>query len=293
MATPPISLCLIVRNEEANLPACLAPLVGLVDEVVVVDTGSTDATRQVATRLGARVVDFPWVDSFAAARNEALRQADGDWVLWLDADDRIDEVNRSRLQAVLAGLREEEVAYLMWTRLLWSSGRSTTVDHVRLFRKRPQVRWKYRVHEQLLWGEDWLAIQARPSEVVFEHLGYQDAGQMRRKEERNLRLLELDLPDHPEDSFLLFNLGWTNLRLGRRAEALPALQRCLQQVQPNLSYVRKLHLLLMQTLEELGRPQEALAVCLEARKRYPQDAEFLSHEQRLRSLSGMVVVRGW
>jgi tetratricopeptide (TPR) repeat protein len=90
-----VSLCMIVKDEEANLPACLESVAGLVQEIVIVDTGSRDGTRQVADRFGARVFDFPWVDSFAAARNESLRHATGDWILWLDADDRLDEAKTS------------------------------------------------------------------------------------------------------------------------------------------------------------------------------------------------------
>src|SRR5207249_9840407 len=74
-----VSLCMIVKNEEDNLPACLASAAGLFHEVIVVDTGSTDRTREIAAACGARVFDFPWVDSFAAARNESLRHATGDW----------------------------------------------------------------------------------------------------------------------------------------------------------------------------------------------------------------------
>src|SRR5581483_8644381 len=81
---PRVSLTMIVKDEEANLPACLQSVADLVDEVIVVDTGSTDATVAVAQRLGARVHHFPWVDSFAAARNESLQHATGEWVLWLD-----------------------------------------------------------------------------------------------------------------------------------------------------------------------------------------------------------------
>src|SRR5262249_55825806 len=93
-ARPRVSLCMIVKDEEANLPACLGSVADLVDEVVVVDTGSADRTREVAARYGAKVYDFAWVDSFAAARNESLRHATGDWVLWLDADGRLDAGNR-------------------------------------------------------------------------------------------------------------------------------------------------------------------------------------------------------
>src|SRR3712207_5969033 len=94
-----VSLCMIVKDEEHNLPDCLGPVAGLFDELVVVDTGSSDRTKEVAAALGARVFDFPWCDSFAAARNESLRHATGDWVFWLDADDRIEEPDRRSLAA--------------------------------------------------------------------------------------------------------------------------------------------------------------------------------------------------
>jgi hypothetical protein len=71
---------MIVRNEESNLPACLESVKGVFDEIIVVETGSTDRTREVAADHGARVIDFPWIDSFAAARNESLRHAGGDWI---------------------------------------------------------------------------------------------------------------------------------------------------------------------------------------------------------------------
>jgi hypothetical protein len=85
--TTTLTITLIVRNEEQTLGRCLDSVRGLADEIVVVDTGSTDATRQIATERRARVVEFPWCDDFAAARNESLRQATGRWVLWLDADE--------------------------------------------------------------------------------------------------------------------------------------------------------------------------------------------------------------
>ena len=80
-----ISLTMIVKNEEANLPHCLESVAGLFDEIVVVDTGSKDRTREIAREFGARVFDFVWVDDFAAARNAALARATGDYAFWLDA----------------------------------------------------------------------------------------------------------------------------------------------------------------------------------------------------------------
>src|SRR4051794_31087896 len=138
-----VSLCLIARDEEANLPACLASAAGLAAEVVVVDTGSADRTREVAAGLGAKVVDFPWCDDFAAARNAGIDRASGAWIFWLDADDPLDPPNRDRLRDLLAGLRDEHVGYLM-TCVSPSAAGVAAVDHLRLFRNRPDVRWRSR-----------------------------------------------------------------------------------------------------------------------------------------------------
>src|SRR6266446_5605964 len=97
---------MMVRNEEEKLMACLQSAADLVDETVVVDTGSTDRTEEVADSFGAKVFDFPWVDDFAAARNECIRHATGDFIFWMDADERIDEVNREKLRVLLRSLPE-------------------------------------------------------------------------------------------------------------------------------------------------------------------------------------------
>lgn len=78
-----VSVCLMIRNEEAALPGCLQSIAGLADEIVVVDTGSTDRTKEIAARFGAKVFDFAWCDDFAAARNECIRHATGDWIFWM------------------------------------------------------------------------------------------------------------------------------------------------------------------------------------------------------------------
>src|SRR3974390_430711 len=102
-----VSLCMIVKTEEAHLAACLRSGAGLVKEMIGVDTGSTDRTREIAVSQGAKVFDFPWCDDFSAARNEALRRATGEWIFWMDADDRLDETNRERLTELFDGLTDE------------------------------------------------------------------------------------------------------------------------------------------------------------------------------------------
>jgi len=96
-----VSLCMIVKNEAANLAKCLESVADLVDEMIVVDTGSADDTKAAAKRLGAKVYDFTWTHSFAAARNESLAHASGKWILWLDGDEYFDAENRGKLRRLL------------------------------------------------------------------------------------------------------------------------------------------------------------------------------------------------
>jgi GT2 family glycosyltransferase/Flp pilus assembly protein TadD len=274
---PRVSLCLIVKDEEANLAACLGSAADLVDDLVVVDTGSTDRTKEVAARFGARVYDFPWCDSFAAARNECLRHAAGAWIFWLDADDRLDEDNRRKLRTLFAGLGDENAAYSMKCLCLPDpvSRTATAVDHVRLFRNHPQIRWQYRVHEQILPAVRAVGGEVRWTDVVVHHAGYQDPALRRRKLERDLRLLGLEDRDRSDDPFTLFNLGSVYQELGKHAEALPLLRRSLERSHPGDSIVRKLYALLVGCHRALGQADEALTACREGRQGYPDDPELL------------------
>jgi glycosyltransferase involved in cell wall biosynthesis len=103
---------MILKNEERNLPACLASGAGLAEDLVIVDTGSNDRTVEIAHQHGATIVHFPWVDSFAAARNESLRHARGEWVFWLDADDRLDTGNQERMRRLIQALPDANVAFV-------------------------------------------------------------------------------------------------------------------------------------------------------------------------------------
>jgi tetratricopeptide (TPR) repeat protein len=222
-----VSLCMIVRNERANLAACLGSVEGLVDEIVVIDTGSTDGTQQIAMEHGASVYDFPWCDDFSAARNESIRYAKGDWIFWLDADDRVVPGMRTRLSSLFRDLPSTKAGYTMTVVSPGPDGQPMfEALHIRLFRNDAAIRWQYPVHEQIGLAIARAGGELCPSEVSIVHTGYLHAGHVSTKLERNLRLIDIGLMRSPLDRFLLSSRAATLVDLGRPAEALISLHFC-------------------------------------------------------------------
>ncbi len=275
-----ISLCLVAKNEEKTLPTCLGSIADLVDDIILVDTGSTDHTKEVATSFGARVFDFAWADDFSAARNECLRHAGGDWIFWLDGDEWLDEENRRKLRNLLGGLGTENRAYVMKNRSEQGSGGDSiiVVDQVRLFRNHPELRWHYRVHEQILPAVYRLGATLQWTGVVIHHSGYRDPALRQQKLQRNLRLLQIEDGERPNDPWTLFNLGVIYLEMGKTRDALGLLLRSLERSQPGAPFLRKLYVLLGQGYLQSGQRDLALAAYQAGRTRFPEDSDLLFHE---------------
>jgi tetratricopeptide (TPR) repeat protein len=167
-----------------------------------------------------------------------------------------------------------------------AKGTETLVDHLRLFRNRPDVRWEFRVHEQILPAVRRSGAEVRWGDVVIHHTGYCDPALRHRKLERDLRLLLLERAEQPDNPFTLFNLGQVYQELGRPAEALPLFQRSLAGSAPGDSIVRKLYALLAQCHLRLGQGPEALRACRDGLGHFPEDAELLVQEGLVRRRLG-------
>ena len=141
---------MIVRDEEEMLPRCLAAVRDAVDEIIVVDTGSTDRTIEIARSFGAKVIEREWTGSFADARNASFDAATGDWVMFLDADEVLVADDAQRLREIL-GRTWREAFYLVETNFTGELGDGTAVTHnaMRVFRNRPEYRFEGRIHEQI------------------------------------------------------------------------------------------------------------------------------------------------
>ncbi|MBI3634974.1 MAG: glycosyltransferase family 2 protein, partial [Candidatus Rokubacteria bacterium] len=221
-----ISLAMIARDEAARLPACLRSAAAAVDEIVVVDTGSRDATADIARAHGARVVGWAWRDDFAAARNEALAHATGDWVLVLDADERLAPGAGARMRRLVDDGGADGYDCRLVSALPPSEP-SAAISHwyCRLFRRRPGVRYTGRVHEQIAPSIRALGGRIVRGDVTILHEGY--AHVTPEKVARNLALLDLELAERPDDPFVLFNRGLTLIGADRWTEAAASLERAL------------------------------------------------------------------
>lgn len=282
-AGPLLSACMIVRDEEETLPACLEGLHRVVDEVVVYDTGSTDGTVALARAAGARVVEGYWDDDFGRARNAALAECRGRWVLHVDADEVV-EGDAAALRGTLESPTSPDGLVVEIVNL--TDGRDTaTYSHqaCRLFR-RGRGRWVGRLHEQVTTPEGRPIDVGLVESVRIVHSGYRDEA-MRRKDkvERNLRVAEAAARgEEGNRAEALLNLGRSLAAAGRHGEALA--RYVAARGQRSWATVERMVLRSgAETLLTLGRPQEALewVEALEARSKRQEMVRLLRGVARL------------
>ena len=275
-ASSRISLTMIVRDEERVLADCLASVKEWVDEMIVVDTGSTDRTVAIAESFGATVPRFAWCDSFAAARNEALRHASGDWIFWIDADDTVPPETGEAVRRAAQEAPDEVVGFVIPVQFVedGSTAAGTRVDHIKLFRNLPGLTWEGRIHEQILASLRKTGRQIGRLDAVVLHSGYDTSPEgQAKKRSRDERLLQLDLQDRPNHPFVLFNLGMNEHYRGSHTEAVKWLRRSLEVSPPTDSHVRKVYALMAASLRMLGEGEQSLAVIQEGLRLFPEDPE--------------------
>jgi tetratricopeptide (TPR) repeat protein len=220
-----ISAALIVRNEERFLSGCLASLAGIVDEVVVVDTGSEDRSVAIAESFGAKVLHFAWRSDFAAARNFGLDAATGDWILYIDADERLSVPDGCRLDDGLSGREVFAARVGFFPRL-----KSTPYRELRLFRNDPRIRFEGTIHETIVPALDALkangGARSIHSAAEIRHLGYE--GDLSHKHRRNLPMLRAAVIAEPQRLYYWRDLAETLSAIGEDQAALDTCRRGLE-----------------------------------------------------------------
>lgn len=223
---PKLSLCMIVKNEEEFLDECLSSVRGLVDEIVIVDTGSTDSTVAIAERHGAKVFYLPWPGDFSIARNESLKHATGDWILVLDADEHIPEKFHNQIRSAIA--QTKHVMYSLEIVNLNSTGDSFHVRLARLFRNMPEIRFEGQIHEQAITSVERLGLSHSIVNAQIIHKGYLAHYYIsREKSKRNMKILLEQNAREPENSYIWFQMGQEYNNMGNFEEGQAALLKSL------------------------------------------------------------------
>lgn len=216
---PKLTLSMIVKNEEANLRTSLESIEDVVDEIVIVDTGSKDNTLKIANEFGAKVYHFEWINDFSAARNFALKQSTGDWILYLDADERLEQRSISELKKVLDKNGLIGVNCFI-NNVDEITGTPKFMKYVRLFKNSDTIKFSGKVHEQIensLIQNNYSIIN---SKIEIIHTGYNlNKSGLKKKAERNLQPLIDEYSSNPS-SYYAFQLANTYKVLGDRANEI-------------------------------------------------------------------------
>lgn len=217
MTQPTLSVCMIVKDEEKNLPRALDSVKDLADEVIVVDTGSRDKTVDVARSFGAKVYFFEWCDDFSKARNESLSHATMDYILWLDADDEFERRRSKELKRSLS--RYRDCAYHLVVRLV-TPGSVEECLQTRVFPNRDEFRFEGRIHEQVFPSLYRSGLKFKTLDISITHHGYKDPQEILGKLTRNKRTLELELAERPKNLFakVFYARTLVGLKKGKEAE---------------------------------------------------------------------------
>ncbi|MBD1918499.1 MULTISPECIES: tetratricopeptide repeat protein [Cyanophyceae] len=263
-----ISLCMIVKDEATTLARTLESVQGVVGEIVVVDTGSVDDTVAIAQSHGAKVHSFDWGNDFAAARNESLRHATGDWVLVLDADEVLLSETAQVLKQLdqgqpLGDIAAEDVLAVNLLRLELGAPQAPYTLITRCFRRLPEITFNRPYHETV--DDSVAALQAQDArwqvvtlgEVALHHTGYDPAVVVQRgKFDRARTAMEGYLAEHPNDGYLLNKLAALYVESDQAEMALPLLDRALAQA-GTLDELTRYELHYHRGLAQADRPTQA------------------------------------
>lgn len=282
-----VSLCMIVKNEEEFLGDCLASVKGVVDEIILVDTGSTDRTLEIAERYGAKIGFFQWRDDFAAARNFSLDMATGDWILVLDADERL---KRESIPSLLHAISSPGAAHLDgWTLALRNipEGPEDGLGAVtRVFRNKPSLRYQGALHERIVFKSVFDVASLTDVEIL--HLGY-EPGLMaaRDKRRRNLTILERQAEKGTATSADFIHLARISLNRGAEEEAESYYRKAIEAWIPATPFsnldveVAEAYCRLAKRLANTGRGQEAIQLANEGLGHFPWVPELLFVKGRM------------
>ncbi len=226
-----LSVSMIIKNEEKMLAECLESVKDAADEIIIVDTGSTDRSKEIAARYGAKIYDFAWADDFSEARNFSLSQCTGDWVLYIDADERLTPESGRYIKNYISSALPEIGGFLCTIESEHSQLDGSLEKHrgsyPRLFRNLgyPRVKFQGRVHEQISPSLVENGLNFAVTDLVITHLGYNQPYEvMQQKVKRNYTMLLAHIKEEPTNGYAWFQLGQTLGQMNLKKEAEEAIK---------------------------------------------------------------------
>ena len=274
-----LSLCMIVKNEEQNLARCLESVKGLVDEIIIIDTGSSDQTKNIAARYTDRVYDFHWQEDFSAARNYSSSFAKGEWILVLDADDELEQEDKNLLLKLLKDIEVEAFFFPTISFVGDSPGPDTVINmNLRLFRNFKGYSYSGRIHEQIASNIINVNPKAkmRTENIRIYHYGYiSKEVKVKEKRIRNKKILNIMLQENNEDSFVLFNLGNEYFASNDYKTALEFYLSSLNKITDNCGYESKLLLRIVLCLIDLREVEKSLEYIEGGLEKFTEQTDFL------------------
>ena len=239
---PNLSICIITKNECENLKICLDRIKDLGCEIVVVDTGSTDDSRKIASAITPCMYEFSWCDDFSAARNYAVQKAGNDWILFLDSDEFVDMFDMPKLLEQMQTM-PASIGHIHIKSLYESDGQtmSSTEPIARLFSRR-LYHFEGRIHEQIVPLDPSSEPDYFDAPIYVTHVGYQGNDTYRtEKANRNLKLLLRELDAQPDDPYTLYQIGNSYFYSKQYAQAIPYFERAMElPLDTKLSYVHSI-----------------------------------------------------
>ncbi|MDP3683757.1 MAG: glycosyltransferase family 2 protein, partial [Ignavibacteria bacterium] len=213
-----LTLSMIVRNEEKHLARCLESVKDVVDEIVLVDTGSTDDTLEIAKKYSAKIFSFEWINDFSAARNFALEKSTGDWILYLDADECLSQKSIGELKRITQ-YPQRQAYKCKINNVDEINSRPSIMTYTRLFPNDNRIRFSGKIHEQIETALLENKFAVKNSSLEIDHYGYnltkEDLG---KKAKRNLSILQQQYSEG-KSSYYAFHLGQTYAMLDEKEKA--------------------------------------------------------------------------
>ncbi|NMI03905.1 glycosyltransferase [Paenibacillus sp. SZ31] len=265
--TKSVSLCMIVKNEEKYIERCLESVKHVVNEVIIVDTGSNDATIDIANKYTTNIHFFDWVNDFSAARNFAIKHAKSDYILVMDADEYLEEdVDLQK------DLIKDYDYYVFNIKNHMKFNKSFSHTAVRMFRNHVDFKYENRLHEHLNILESNNKYVSDMSVSTIQHLGYMDEEILEEKKyKRNLPLMKLEVIENPT-AYNLFNMGKTYFGMNEFKKAVPYFQQSYSLAKDKV-YIPELLTKLAFALNENGQIDDAISILNDATAIFPLETE--------------------